>query len=243
MKNKEPYKLEQIWWVILTIIFCIIFVIQYIDFENYRNIFNIIIGIIFICLLLMPLVKEIKIFNVKIKWNPFSNIIPDSDKYKPKNVEELITKEQICYFHCFADIKSGHLEKSDNITVYGPFKDIFDTSNWGNPEGWIWRIYDSNQGGISFKWGTIHLNNPQKVELVIYHKALTDIRLSLRSSLSININNKKDLIKYLPEDDLTTSIIEITMDVNKSENVITLSSLLGTGLLHGLQKVEILYYK
>jgi TonB family protein len=136
-----------------------------------------------------------------------------------------------------ASINSGRLESQGGMRVAGNYRDIFDTRNWGNDNGHIWRIYIASP--IQFMW-TDRGSRPNRVELIIHEMSLS--QGEKLSSLVVKVNDSREIVleRAVP---IRRTVLDITSLLRAGNNVVELSSREGTDLLHGVRSVEVIYQR
>ncbi|MFY9611047.1 MAG: caspase family protein [Blastocatellia bacterium] len=133
-----------------------------------------------------------------------------------------------------ASIKGGQVSSRSAMRVEGAYRDIFNTKQWGNDLGHIWRVYI----GVPIKFIWSHAGRYSKVELAVQELSLSgDGKLS---SMRVKVNGRKAI--DFAESSFKRTIIDITNFVVPGENVLEVASKEGTNLLHGVQSVEVIYH-
>lgn len=133
-----------------------------------------------------------------------------------------------------ASIKSGQIASQNAMRVEGAYRDIFDTKNWGADYGNIWRVYI----GLPIKFIWRDENKYSKVELAIQEMSLSDN--AKRSAMHIKLNGKLET-SFAPSP-FKRTVVDITNSIVPGDNLLEVSSIEGTDLLHGVQSVEVIYY-
>ncbi len=136
-----------------------------------------------------------------------------------------------------ASIKTGRIESRGAMRVEGRYSDIFDTQIWRINQQHIWRVFIADP--LKFIWND-DTPDPGKVELTIHEMSLSqDKNLS---ALVVNVNNRGEQV-FAPAASMRRTVVDITSLVQRGENVIEISSMKGTNLLHGVQSVEVVYQR
>jgi len=139
-----------------------------------------------------------------------------------------------------ASIQGGYSE-TNKMIIGGSYRDIFNRKRWGHPtNSYIWRI----QIGVPLRFIWNRPKDSNCIRLRIRHMSLCrkcGSKYPELSKLRIKINHYGTLIDYPKRAKMLWFSKDITDYVRSGRNVIELESLKGTNLLHGVEKIEVVY--
>jgi hypothetical protein len=135
-----------------------------------------------------------------------------------------------------ATMRGGTLASRNGMAVAGNFRDVFDTSVWGlKGEGSIWRVFIEDP--LRFSWTDVKPSD--RVELVVEELSMAGEGNRL-SGMVVRVNGAEPFVSR-PGSGFRRTAWDVTKLVVRGPNVVEISSLEGTDLVHGVRSVEIVY--